>query len=118
MLKKILFVPLLAVMLVGATGPFSLQAAGASSKVDVFISFRDTPGAAERALVEHAGGTVRYSYSITPAVAASMPEAAIQGLLKNPKVTSIESDDPVYATDAELDNSWGVKRVGSGTVHA
>ncbi|OGF51752.1 hypothetical protein A3I27_03720 [Candidatus Giovannonibacteria bacterium RIFCSPLOWO2_02_FULL_43_11b] len=117
MLKKILFVPLLAVMLVGATGPFSLQAAGASSKVDVFISFQNTPGAAEHALVERAGGTVRYSYSITPAVAASIPETAIQGLLKNPKITSIESDDLVYAVDAELDNTWSVKKIGAGTVH-
>src|SRR3989338_323698 len=117
MLKKILFVPLLAVMLVGATGPFSLQAAGASSKVDVFISFQNTPGAAEHALVERAGGTVRYSYSITPAVAASIPETAIQGLLKKPKITSIESDDLVYAVDAELDNTWSVKKIGAGTVH-
>ena len=109
MLKKTLFVPLLALALVGATGLFSLQTAGASSKVDVFISFQNTPGAAERALVERAGGTVRYSYSITPAIAASIPETAIQGLLKNPKITSIESDDPVYATDAELDITWGVK---------
>ena len=86
-------------------------------KVDVFISFHNTPGVAEHALVKRAGGTVRYSYNIVPAVAASVPESAIQGLLNNSKVTSVELDGTVYAVDTELDNAWGVKRIGSGTVH-
>jgi subtilisin len=32
-------------------------------------------------------------------------------------VTAIDPDGTVYAVDAELDNSWGVQRIGSGTVH-
>ena len=120
MLKKTLLVPILAITLVGVTGPFPLQvqADATPSKVDVLISFERIPGAAERALVEHAGGEVRYSYTITPAVAASIPEAAIQGLRRNPKITAIESDDQVYAADAELDNAWGVAKIGAGTVQA
>ena len=103
---------------VGAIGPTSsqVQAAG-NNKIDVFVSFDKTPGVAERAVVERAGGTVRFSYTIVPAVAASVPEAAIQGLLNNPNITSVELDGAVYAVDAELDNAWGVKRIGSGTVH-
>ncbi|KKS33072.1 MAG: Peptidase S8 and S53 subtilisin kexin sedolisin [Parcubacteria group bacterium GW2011_GWC2_42_13] len=91
---------------VGVVMPTSSQVQAASNnKVDVFVSFDKTPGVAERAIVERAGGTVRFSYTIVPAVAASVPEAAIKGLLNNPNVT------------AELENAWGVKRISSGTVH-
>ena len=103
---------------VGVVGPTSSQVQAASNdKVDVFVSFDKTPGVAERAIVERAGGTVRFSYTIVPAVAASVPEAAIKGLLNNPNVTAVELDGTVYAVDAELVNAWGVERIGSGTVH-
>ena len=103
---------------VGVIGPTSLQVQAASNnKVDVFVSFDKTPGVAEHAMVERAGGTVRFSYTIVPAVAASVPEAAIKGLLSNPNVTAVELDGTVYAVGAELENAWGVKRIGSGTVH-
>src|SRR3989338_5765281 len=88
-----------------------------SNRVDVFVSFDKTPGASERAIVERAGGTVRHSYTLVPAIAASVPESVIQGLQNSPHVTSVELDGTVYAVDVELDNAWGVKRVGSGTVH-
>jgi len=98
--------------------PTSSQVQAASNnKVDVFVSFDKTPGVAERAIVERAGGKVRFSYTIVPAVAASVPEAAIKGLLNNPNVTAVELDGLVYAVDAELENAWGVKRISSGTVH-
>src|SRR3989339_1719037 len=78
---------------VGVIGPTSLQVQAASNnKVDVFVSFDKTPGVAERAIVERAGGKVRFSYTIVPAVAASVPEAAVAGLSRNPNVTSIEPD--------------------------
>jgi len=122
-MKKILSFSLIlgvvfSMVVVGVVGPTSsqVQAAG-NNKVDVFVSFDKTPGAAERAVVERAGGTVRFSYTIVPAVAASVPEAAIKGLLNNPNVTAVELDGLVYAVDAELENAWGVERIGSGTVH-
>ena len=103
---------------VGVVMPTSSQVQAASNdKVDVFVSFDKTPGVAERAIVERAGGKVRFSYTIVPAVAASVPEAAIKGLLNNPNVTAVELDGLVYAVDAELENAWGVKRISSGTVH-
>src|SRR3990167_5108857 len=103
---------------VGVIGPTSLQVQAASNnKVDVFVSFDKTPGVAEHAMVERAGGTVRFSYTIVPAVAASVPEAAIKGLLSSPHVTSVELDGTVYAVDVCSSDLWGVKRIGSGTVH-
>jgi len=37
---------------------------------------------------------------------------------KNPKVAYVEMDGEVHTLDTELDNSWGVKHIGAGTVHA
>ncbi|MDP3899816.1 MAG: S8 family peptidase [bacterium] len=104
---------------VGAVGPMNsqVQAAG-NNKVDVFIIFNQTPGPSEQSLVKKAGGVVKYSYHLVPAISASVPESAIKGFLKNPRVTNIELDGTVYAIDAELDNTWGVKRIGSETVHS
>lgn len=103
---------------VGAIGPTSPQVQAAeNNKIDVFVSFNKTPGDSERAIVERAGGTVRFNYTIVPAVAASVPGTSIQGLLNNPHVKSVELDGTVYAVDVELENAWGVKRIGSGTVH-
>src|SRR3989344_1515148 len=103
---------------VGVIGPTSSQVQAASNnKVDVFVSFDKTPGVAEHAMVERAGGTVRFSYTIVSAVAASVPETAIQGLLNNPNVTAVEFDGTVYAVDAEIESAWGVKRIGAGAAH-
>ena len=100
---------------------FGLIASSAAAQppetVKVLISFDRQPGPAEEGIVRGVGGGVKYTYHLVPAIAASIPQAAIQGLLRNPRVTSIEPDITVYAIDAELDNAWGVKRIGAGTVH-
>jgi subtilisin len=92
-------------------------AAGNSNRVNVLIGFKDFPGPNEQALVRGQGGTIKHSYHLVPAIAANVPESAITGLLKNPRVARIDLDGTVYAIDTELDNTWGVKRIGAGTVH-
>jgi len=62
------------------------------------------------------GGKIKYTYNIVPAIAASVPEVAIEALKKNPNVRYVEPDSLVQAID-ELDDSWGVKRIGAGVVH-
>jgi subtilisin family serine protease len=93
--------------------------AGAGERVDVFIGFHSEPGPAEQALVRGVGGDIRYSYWLVPAIAASIPEAAVSALQRNPNVTVIEPVIEVYAVDyaVELDNTWGVKRIQVGAVH-
>ena len=86
--------------------------------VRVLIGFDKPVGASEKALVRAHGGKIKYSYSIVNAVAAQVPESSLNGLTRNPHVTSIDIDDQVYAVDIELDNSWGVKHIKSGDVHA
>ena len=85
--------------------------------VKVLIGFKEKPGPPEQALVKGLGGKIKYTYNFIPAMAASVPEVAIEALKKNPNITNIELDSEVYALDAELDNSWGVKHIGAGLVH-
>jgi len=88
-----------------------------AQRVKVLISFTHQPGPAEQALVRRAGGTIKYSYHLVPAIAATVPENAIRGLQANPNVIRVEPDVVGHAVDIELDNSWGVKHIGAGGVH-
>jgi subtilisin len=86
-------------------------------RVEVLIGFPDRPGQSDEALVHAAGGRVRYRYHLVNAIAASVPLAALEGLSRNPRVSVIEPDGQVQAFDLELDNAWGVARIGAGLVH-
>jgi PKD repeat protein len=97
--------------------PDTGHAQGKSQARKVLISFRQIPGPDEQALVRSHGGVIKYSYRLVPGIAATIPEAAIDGLSRNPNVTIIEDDLTVYAIDAELELAWGVKRIGAGAVH-
>jgi len=71
----------------------SLISYGQPEKVRVYVEFeRFSPQAV--AAVRAAGGTVHYEFPRQNAVAATLPKAAIQGLLHNPNVVNIE-DDPI-----------------------
>ena len=98
---------------VTATGP---------SKVPVIIAFHQQPGPAQEALVRQAGGAIKYTYDLVPAIAATVPEPAIAGLQANPNVLRVEPDIEVHAIDhptldVELDSAWGVAHIGAGTAH-
>lgn len=95
----------------------SLTSAQPPDRVRVLIGFRGQAGPSEEALVRSVGGDVRYRYHLVPAIAATVPVTAIEGLQQNPNVTVVEPDGTVQAIDAELDAAWGVKRIGAGLVH-
>lgn len=117
----ILGLALLIALPVGASVSFAATQPQNETSIKVFVHFADTPGKSEWGLIRAFGGTVTHSYSIIPAVAAEIPESAIQGLLHNPKITAIEEDHKVEATtityDAEYLNAWGVERIESGVGH-
>ena len=85
--------------------------------VRVIIGFDKPPQAAEQALIKSVGGKIKTTYRMIPAIAAQVPEKAIEALKKNPNVTEIEMDTKVYAYEDELDNCWGIERIGAGIAH-
>lgn len=116
--RSLVILVALGVLLTLLVAPVGGQPA-ATGRVDVLIGFRQLPGAAEQALIRQHGGIVKRAYRLIPAVAASVPEGAFVALRRDPRVTVIEPDGTVEALGhtAELNNTWGVKRIGAGTVH-
>lgn len=104
-------------VLLGSVATIGAAPAQGPQRVRVLIGFTRQPGLAQEALVRSAGGAVRYTYHLVPAIAATVPETAIEGLRRNPNVTAVDLDAQVWAVDAELENAWGVKHIGAGLVH-
>ena len=86
--------------------------------VKVLIAFNIQPGPTEEALVHNWGGDIKYTYNLVPAIAATVPLPALEGLRRNPNVTAVDLDIEVHVIDAEMDNTWGVQSIGAGAVHA
>ncbi len=101
-----------AMMFSGVAG--SVKAEG--NKVKVLIQFTESPGESEKALIRAFGGDIDHIFSIVPGVSAEIPESAIFGLSRNPKIVSIEPNLEVYAI-GEIDSTWGVNHIGAGEVH-
>jgi PKD repeat protein len=119
-MKKIVAILMAMIMVISVTVVLAGSAADNDTKTKepVIIGFKSTPGPADKAMVRGHGGDIKYSYTIINAIAAKLPEPAIENIQKSPRVTYVEIDGEVHTLDAELDNSWGVKRIGAGTVHA
>lgn len=109
-------VPVVAACVLFLPGSVFAQPAGAVQRAAVIIGFNNQPGPAEAALVRAFGGTVRHVYRIIPAIAATLPQSAIQALENNPLVSVVEPDMPLHALD-EYSTAWGVQRIGAQSVH-
>jgi subtilisin len=100
----------------------SLHAAASDTqqgnRIDVLVLFADHPGPGDLDDVRRAGGQIKRTYRIVPAVAASLPEPAVVALQRNPRVIAVDPDVEITASDLELDNAWGVKHIGAGDLHA
>lgn len=84
---------------------------------DVIIAFKKQPGNPERKLITDNGGTIKHHYTIVPAIAANLSDKAIAKLKTHKDVAIIEPDIEIQAVDAELDNSWGVQKIGGGIAY-
>jgi len=82
------------------------------------ITFRDTPGVSEQALIASLGGRIKYTYDLVPTIAAWLPEQAVTTLSADPGVLRIEADAQIFTLDTELESSWGVEHIGAGVAHA
>ena len=116
--KRIFAIVTLAVLAVVLSGLMVSPALGLQPpRVKVLIGFTRQPGRAEQALVRRAGGTIKYTYRLVPAIAATIPETMIEHLKANPSVVRVEPDLLGHAVDIELTNAWGVEHIGAGAVH-
>ncbi|MGC9346751.1 MAG: S8 family peptidase, partial [Anaerolineae bacterium] len=104
----------LSALLVPSSSPVMGEA---PDRVKVLIGFRSPAGPAQAALVRRAGGQVKYTYHLVNAIAATLPEPAVDQLRGRAQVSHIEPDQRMRALDIELDNAWGVKAIGAGEVH-
>ncbi len=101
--KAIFFVTLILVSVL------MVNAAGA---VPVIIGFKDK---AHPELVQQQQGKVKHSYKHIPAVAADLPEQAIENMKKNPKVAYIEPDLEIRALEETYE--WGIEKIRAPQVH-
>lgn len=90
-------------------------AAAPPEKIDVIIAFDRTPGSLEESLLRSFGGEIKYTYKIVPAIAVSIPEAAVQGLSRSPGVIGIEPNITFHAIG---EYPWGVLQIDADVVHS
>lgn len=113
--KRFSIMLLILIMLVSTLLSGASSAGIGTEKVKVIIAFHEQPGPAEEALIRAFGGSVKFTYDIVPAIAATVPLAALEGLSRNPKVARIEADVEIHALGETL--PWGVDQIDAELVH-
>jgi subtilisin len=115
-MKKIVAIMMVMIMVISVTVVFAGSAADKDTKTKepVIIGFKSTPGHADKAMVRGHGGEITYSYTIIDAIAAKLPEPAIENIQKNPRVRYVEMDVEVHTLEDTL--PWGVDRIDAELV--
>lgn len=75
-------------------------------KQNVLIGFNSKPTPEDLDAVRTAGGKVRFTYDVIPAVAAELPDAAVEALKRRKNVSYIEEDALVHALSQVV--PWGI----------
>jgi serine protease len=88
--KKLLLLASLAGLVLAAAGGAGARSAAAPEHL--FVGFTKTPGAAERALVQRYGGTVRFSFSAVDALAVDLDQGKVGDLAREAGVAYVEQD--------------------------
>ena len=112
-MKKALVITLICLLMASNILLIAQVAATPADKITVVIGFKNH---VNTDLITGLGGNIKFEYQTIHAVSASLPQQAIDALKKNPNIAYIDDDIQFSAIDAELDASWGVKRIGAGTV--
>ena len=111
---------LMGILALGVIAPANFADAQ-NNKVNVLIGFHGIP---DNSLVKGNGGEIKKNFHpFINVIAANIPEAAINGLMKNPNVSFVEEDAIAtiqgHSTSAggEYANSWGVDHIDADVVH-
>jgi subtilisin family serine protease len=94
----------------------NIQISDAPALVPVIIGFKEKQD--EKLVVLH-GGQLKYTYEHIPAIAASMPDNAIENLKRNPNVAYVEEDQIAHVvchTDQFQTTPWGITKVNADDV--
>ncbi len=83
---------------------------GNSGRVEVIVGFHERPGAEQVQMLENVGGQVMWAFSIVPAITISIPEAAVPGIERNPRVRYVEPNFELHAHEDQV-VPWGITRV-------
>jgi subtilisin family serine protease len=81
--------------------------------VNLIVTYASRPGAAARARVENAGGSVRHAFESIPGHAIRVPAHAATALARNPNVAWVTLDAPVRGAAVTPDSSGSSETVGS-----
>ncbi len=88
-----------------------------SGRVPVLVLFHERATSADLSALDRAGVRVERRYEIVPAVAAELPEGALDRLRANPRVRAVEPDAVVRGLDYRSTHDWGVAHVKADQVH-
>ena len=99
-----------------------------NGKIQVIIGFKNKPGPSDIDFITGLGGVINRSYTIISAIAATVPEKALDNIKRSPNVEYVEIDEKMYAhipigTCQEIQIlkqivPWGIDRIGSRLVNA
>lgn len=89
--------------------PAAVTAQGQNPRVEVIIGFHQPPGAEQVRMIENLGGQVMWAFTIVPAITVSIPEAAVSGIARNPRVRYVEPNYEVHAHAQQV--PWGIARI-------
>ena len=83
-----------------------------SNSKPVIIMFKDK---SDTNLIKQHGGKIKSAYRLKPALAASLPQKAIDNLRNNPGIEFVVDDLQIFTMGETLD--WGVDRIDADVVH-
>ncbi len=119
-MKKALLASLASFLaLVGLAAGASAQSSPAQQPV--FVGFKNTPGASERALVQRYGGTVRFAFPSVKALAIDVAGGKVGEIAREAGVSYVEQDpvrEPASLTTSQLTPSLTNGLYGLVTTHA
>ena len=84
---------------------------------DVIVGFHQSDVTAKEKLIHDNGGKLKKDFHLINAVSASVPEANIEKMKKDPKIKYIVNDSIFTAAFDEYSSSWGLQYIGSESVH-
>jgi subtilisin family serine protease len=113
MYKKTTALVMISLILLSLVVMPATAASDNNEKVPVLINFKNKPDAE---LVKAHGGNIKYEYKIVNAIAAELPQKAIDALSKNPNIDFIEPDAQAFMLEDNV--PWGISQINAPEVQS